>query len=342
MELSNKYCDLSNQGTLLKVRNGLNHSISLLLAVLLIASMLVIPLCISPLYLRTVSAEEFSNSALANSTAIVTNSTLTNSTAIFTIHLVGNFPVPNANSTSANSINGTLSYQNNTNNKILNLNSTILLNSKSLKNSTAQGDVKVENNTNKNSLTLSGSGFVKETVSSTRNLSNLTMSVWVKPDYSQGSPQFTAISKENSFDLGVNNHIPPIEVVVFSVFDGIRWHSTNSTVQIPEEWTQIVGTFNGTHIGIYVNGHKESTLAISDITTISVNGKLETKNISTISSNADIVIGASLNSVRGNTYNLFSGSLEDAKIYASLLSDSQISELYHQNIHSNGKTTTTR
>jgi hypothetical protein len=221
------------------------------------------------------------------------------------------------------------------------LNSTILWEFKSLKNSTLQGDVKVENNTNKNTITLSGSGFVKENVDLTRNLSNLTMSVWVKPDYSQGSSQFTAISKENSFNLGVNNHIPPIQVVVFSVFDGITWHSTNSIVKIPEEWTQIVGTFNGTHIGIYVNGHKESTLALSGVTTISVNGKLETKTVGTISSNADIVIGASLNNVRGNTYNLFSGSLEDAKIYASLLSDSQISQLYHQNIHSNNQTTTT-
>jgi len=234
-----------------------------------------------------------------------------------------------------------LLYQNNTNNEIPNLNSTILWEFKSLKNSTAQGDVKVENNTKKNTLTLSGSGFVKENVSSTRNLSKLTMSVWVKPDYSQGSSQFTAISKENSFNLVISNHISPTRAAVFSVFDGIRWHSTNSTVKIPEEWTQIVGTFNGTHIGIYVNGHKESTLAISSVTTISVNGKLETKNVNTISSNADIVIGASLNSVRENTYNLFSGSLEDAKIYASLLSDSQISELYHQNSHSNNQPTTT-
>ncbi len=391
------------EATLQKVRNGLNYSISPSLAVLLIASMLVIPLCISPLYLRTVSAEEFSNSTLANSTSLVTNSTslvtnstslvtnstslvtnstslvtnstltkstlvnptlanftvpganstLANSTALVTHSTLANFTVPYANSTlanstplvatsiSAHSINGTSSYQNNTNNKNPILNSTILWEFKSLKKSTAQGDVKVENITNKNSLTLSGSGFLQETVSSTKNLSDLTLSVWIKPDYSQGSPQFTAISKENSFNLAVNNHIPPTRVVVFSVFDGITWHSVNSTVQIPEEWTQIVGTFNGKQIGIYVNGNKESTSAISGVPTISVNGKLETKTVNTISSNADIVIGAYLNSVRGNPYNLFSGSLEDAKIYDSLLSDSQISELYHQNIHSNNQTTTT-
>ena len=338
---------IPSEVTLQKVRNGLNYSISPRLAVLLIASMLVIPLCTSTLYLRTASAEEFSNSTSTNSTLTNftvpgVNSTLANSTPLVKTSIIANFTVPNANSKSTNSIKGTLLYQNNTNNEIPMLNSTILWEFKSLKNSTAQGVVKVENNMNKNTITLSGSGFVKENVSSTRNLSNLTMSVWVKPDYSQGSSQFTAISKENSFNLGVNNHIPPIQVVVFSVFDGITWHSTNSTVKIPEEWTQIVGTFNGTHIGIYVNGHKESTLALSGVTTISVNGKLETKNVNTISSNADIVIGASLNSIRGNTYNLFSGSLEDAKIYDSLLSDSQISELYHQNSHSNTQTTPTR
>jgi len=220
------------------------------------------------------------------------------------------------------------------------VNSNVLWELKPLENSTVQGDITVENNA-KNSVTLSGSGFLKENVDSTKKLSKLTLSVWVKPDYSQGSPEFTAISKENSFNLGVNNHIPPTRTVVFSIFDGIKWQSTNTTVEIPEDWTQIVGTFNGTHIGIYVNGHKESTSPISGVTTISVNGKLATKNVDTISSDADIVIGASLNSIRDKTYNLFSGSLEDAKIYDSLLSDSQISELYHQSIHSNNQATTT-
>src|SRR5438309_1469813 len=92
------------------------------LSVLLIASMLVIPLCTSPLYLRTVNAEEFSNSTHTNSTFLSYFATL-------------------ANSASANSINGTLSYQNNINNEIP------LLNSESLKNSITQGDVKVKNDT---------------------------------------------------------------------------------------------------------------------------------------------------------------------------------------------------
>ncbi|HMK33167.1 MAG TPA: LamG domain-containing protein, partial [Nitrosopumilaceae archaeon] len=245
-----------------------------------------------------------------------------------------NNPPPVVTSTSNNPINNLSSNQNNTNNEISTLNSPALWELKPSEISTAQGDVIVENN-NKNSLTLSGSGFLKENVVSTKNLSKLTLSVWVKPDYSQGSPQFTAISKENSFNLGIYNNIKPTRAVAFSIFDGIKWQSTNSTVEIPEDWTHIVGTFDGTHISIYVNGHKESTSPISDVPTISVNGNLATKNVDTISSDADVVVGASLNSVRGTTYNLFSGSLEDAKIYDSLLSDSQISELYHQSIHSN-------
>src|SRR4029077_3727251 len=95
---------------------------------------------------------------------------------------------PNANSASTNSINDISSNQNNTNNEISILNSKALWEFKPLENSIAQGDITVENNTK--SLTLSGSGFLKENVGSTKNLSKLTLSVWVKPDYSQGSPEF--------------------------------------------------------------------------------------------------------------------------------------------------------
>ncbi|HET6458877.1 MAG TPA: LamG domain-containing protein, partial [Nitrosopumilaceae archaeon] len=201
----------------------------------------------------------------------------------------------------------------------------------SIQNLTTVGSAKIQNNTNMTSLKLAGSGYLTENVNSTRNLSELTISAWVKPDYSQGSPQFTIISKENQFTLSINNIISPAKIATFSVFDGIKWSTVNSTVPIEENWTQLAATFNGSSISIYVNGTLQSTHAISYIPTLAVNGQLTTKTVDQISSDADIVIGAYLNTLRGAASNKFSGSIQNVNLYDSLLSPSQIAQLYSSN-----------
>ncbi|MBI3640073.1 MAG: hypothetical protein HY223_07135, partial [Thaumarchaeota archaeon] len=202
----------------------------------------------------------------------------------------------------------------------------------SIQNVTTVGSAKIQNNTNVTSLKLAGSGYLTENVNSTRNLSELTISAWVKPDYRQGSPQFTIISKENQFTLSINNIISPAKIATFSVFDGIKWSTVNSTVSIEENWTQLAATFNGSSISIYVNGTLQSTRAINDIPTLAVNGQLTTKTVDQISSDADIVIGAYLNTLRGAASNKFSGSIQNVNLYDSLLTPSQIAQLYNNNI----------
>jgi len=68
----------------------------------------------------------------------------------------------------------------------------------------------------------------EEATNSTNHISEMTLSAWVKPDYSSGSPEFTVISKENSFVLSVNNLVTPQKVASFSVFDGIKWTTVNT------------------------------------------------------------------------------------------------------------------
>jgi hypothetical protein len=188
----------------------------------------------------------------------------------------------------------------------------------------------LDNNANIKSLKLNGQGYLEENVNSTRSLSQLTISAWVKPDYSQGSSQFTIVSKERSFTLAVANNIPPIKKATFSVFDGIKWTTVNS-ITSPQDWTNIVATFNRTSIGIYINGTLESTASLSGVPTLTVNGKLTTKTVDNLSSNADIIIGAYFNTVRETSNNLFSGSIEDVKLYDSLLTSSEIHQLYSAN-----------
>ena len=305
------------------MRPNQNFSASLSLVALLIITILVLPLSLSPWHLQTASAEKSSNSNSGQGNS-ASNSISTNS-ATYT------------RSVSTNLVNDNPSDQSSISNENPILNVTSSLNLESLPHSAIQGNVNVKKNSDGTSLSLAGSGYVKQNIDSTREISKLTLSAWVKPDYTQGSSQFTIISKENSFVLAVNNNMPPAHAVIFSVYDGIKWNTINSTTEIPQEWTHVVGTYNGTHIQIYINGKLESSSAISGIPTISINGNLETKNVDSLSSNADVVVGAYYNSLRGKTNNLFSGSLQDIKIMDHLLSDSQIQQLYNQSIPSNNQ-----
>jgi hypothetical protein len=190
------------------------------------------------------------------------------------------------------------------------------------------GNADVKKDSNQAALALTGQGYIKENVESTKNISNLTISAWVKPDYSQGSSQFTVISKENTFILAINNNLPPQKKAIFSVFDGIKWNTVESKSDIQEQWTHLAATFNGSTISIYVNGTIQSTVHIQGIPTITTDGQLSTKTVNNLSSNADIVIGASVNSVRGKVANQFSGLISSINLYDSLLEPSQIAKLY--------------
>ncbi|MDH2906498.1 MAG: hypothetical protein PXX83_00170, partial [Candidatus Nitrosotalea sp.] len=212
----------------------------------------------------------------------------------------------------------------------LNVTSTIPVPTKSWNfNSTTPiiGDTRIVNET---SLKLDGSGYVAEKVNQTNTINRLTISAWVNPDYTHGSPVFTVISKENQFILSINNNIQPRMIAQFSVFDGIRWDTVNSTIPI-QNWTHLAATYNGSAISIYVNGTLQSTDLLQGVLSISESGILQLKTPDQITSNSDVVIGASFNSVRQSVNNEFSGLIKNVKIYDSLLTPFQISQIYNQN-----------
>jgi len=194
--------------------------------------------------------------------------------------------------------------------------------------STTQNNVNSDSSTEKKSLKLSGEDYLTQKVNSTRNLSSLTLSVWVKPDYSAGSPQFTILSEENSFILAINNNLPPLKEASFSIFDGIKWNTVFCNATIPEDWTHLVATFDSSSINIYLNGTQESTLKLPGVTTIALNGTLTTKTTDNLSSNANVVIGAYMNSIRNTVNNKFSGNIENVTLYDSPLTPEQISQLH--------------
>ncbi|HZS74258.1 MAG TPA: LamG-like jellyroll fold domain-containing protein, partial [Candidatus Nitrosotalea sp.] len=185
---------------------------------------------------------------------------------------------------------------------------------------------------NGSSLELSGRGFISQTMNSTNQISSLTISAWVKPNYQTGSAEYTVLSKQNSFLLTIHNNIPPKKAVSFSMFDGISWHTVESKSKIPEKWTYIAATFNGTSIGIYVNGINEGNQSVSSLG-ISISGQLETKTTQNLKSSADILIGAQRATTRDQTtfQSMFGGNIDEVHVYKSVLSPSEIYEEYLKN-----------
>jgi hypothetical protein len=309
----------------------LKQTLSFCFVVILISSIVVTPLSISPSFLSAVYAQEMNGSNTNN--AIQSNKSQTLNTITNSTHTT--VPTNSTHTVPTNSAKPSLSDQFSITDKIaLNYTNTYKIPNatkswqfNSIQNVTTVGSTKIQNNTNLTSLKLVGAGYLTQQINSTRNLSALTLSAWIKPDYSHGSPQFTIISKENQFVLSINNIISPIKIATFSVFDGIKWSTVNSTVPIQENWTHLAAIFNGSSISIYVNGTLQSTMHITGIPTLSVNGQLTTKTVDKISSNADIVIGAYLNTVRGNPSNQFSGLIKNVNLYDTVLSQSQIDQL---------------
>jgi len=192
--------------------------------------------------------------------------------------------------------------------------------------------VTVDEETN-NFLELDGDGdyLMMTNDTSTNYLTGFTITARIQPDYSNGSPEFTIISKENSFVLSLNNIIEPQKIAKFSIFDGIKWTTVESDSIINEEWTSIAATFNGETIMIYVNGELEGTQQVTGLPIISVNGKLKTVTVDGISSDSDIVIGAYLNTNRGEIkiQNQFSGIIDYVLLYDTVLDQTQIYEIYY-------------
>ncbi|MDE1845156.1 MAG: hypothetical protein KGI10_07505, partial [Thaumarchaeota archaeon] len=195
----------------------------------------------------------------------------------------------------------------------------------------SEGSVQLKEGLNGTALELQGSGLVTASMNETNTLTGLTVSAWVKPNYEEGSNVFTVASKERSFLLQINNKILPQRVASFSIFDGIQWHTVESNSTIGEEWTHVVGTFDGKEIGLYVNGQKEAFLPVAGIG-MSLSGHLQVKNVTSLQSSADVLIGAE-ETKRGDEItvkNLFSGSIDEFSIYRYQLKDDEIAALFEQ------------
>jgi hypothetical protein len=203
---------------------------------------------------------------------------------------------------------------------------------------TLQGDATIieSEGINGTSLLLDGDLDFAETLptNATTYLTDMAISAWVKPDYSQGSPEFTVVSKGNSFVLSINNLWEPQKIAKFSIFDGIKWTTVESTSTIPEgSWSHLTARFNKTAIEIYVNGTREGIVSHDGIPFVNARGQIELKTLEEITSYSDIVIGASITpNMKSSAYNMFSGLIDGVELFDHQLEPSDVANLYSQTI----------
>jgi len=159
-------------------------------------------------------------------------------------------------------------------------------------------------------------------------LNELTISTWINPDYTSGSAEFTIVSKESSFILGINNIYSPEKIPIFSIFDGITWTKINGKTQI-NDWSHLVAVINGTEISLYLNGILESQTSIPESFVI-LEGEISPTSAEIAENESDVITGAYLNTLRSKVAlsNHFSGIIDDVLIYKEALSQTQINEIY--------------
>ncbi|MDX1372581.1 MAG: LamG domain-containing protein, partial [Nitrososphaeraceae archaeon] len=181
-------------------------------------------------------------------------------------------------------------------------------------------------------LVLDGDGYVTNDGNSTSNISNLTLTAWVKPYYANGSAELTVVSKEKTFELIINNVVDPQRVASFSVFDGIKRHTVISSTVFGENWSHIAVSYNGTMLSMYTNGTLSNEKIVTDTIEITSNGKLEPKTSELLTSSSDVVIGAKLDNTRStdDVSKKFSGEIYDVNIFDVYLTAKQILEIYNR------------
>ena len=163
-------------------------------------------------------------------------------------------------------------------------------------------------------------------------LKELSISVWVKPDFKVGAPAtLSIVSQSHAFDLSINNDKIDKNFVTFSIYDGIKWHYVTSESEIKNTWTHLAATFSDETISIFVNGIQENSQKIDGDYSLTHQFGVSTQNsFDYISSNSNVLVGAFTPSLRedGVIKNNFSGQIDDIMLYDAVLLPDQISTLY--------------
>ncbi|KKK86466.1 hypothetical protein LCGC14_2762960, partial [marine sediment metagenome] len=149
------------------------------------------------------------------------------------------------------------------------------------------------------------------------DITKLTVSTWINPNYTGGSPEFTVLGKENSFVLSLNKMLTPEQVAKFSVYDGIMWHTVTGNLTI-DGWTHVAAVINGSNVSLYING--------------TLDGNLDTGPPIVAGSTTDVTIGVYQNTLRGEARqsNYYFGEIDEVVIWKYDMLNSEIQEEFER------------
>jgi len=165
----------------------------------------------------------------------------------------------------------------------------------------------------------------------TNSLDALTLSAWIKPDFSRSFGEYTVVGKDKSFDLSVNNLSYPKKTAQFGTFDGITWTAVKSKSTLPESWFHIAAVYEGDSLSLFVNGKSEGTAKIKAIRMVDSDGRTVEKIIDKLTSKGDLSIGTYLSTSlqEGEKYkNRFNGKIDDVQILSIALNATEIQSIY--------------
>jgi len=176
-------------------------------------------------------------------------------------------------------------------------------------------------------LEFDGSGdYVEVRTSDSLNPDYISVEAWIKPASDKikttGSARGAMIVKkivyasELGYWLQWNNASAPYpHSVQFNIGDETDWKAvTSSAESVPlNQWTHVVGTYNGSLIRIYINGVLHNSQAQS--------GPIA-------SSTDNLRIGA-----ENPTYKIFNGTIDEVKIWNTVLSPEEINASYNNGLY---------
>ena len=154
-----------------------------------------------------------------------------------------------------------------------------------------------------------GDGYVEVADSDDFHLANITISVWVSPV--EDPAERNIISKD---DMSRGYYLSFADEIRFAVGDG-SWHTITEAHSLPyDQWSHLVGTYDGERLALFINGELADELAWE----------------------GSISYGERPLQIGRNGYytdrlaHYFMGSLDDIRIYDRALSSSEVEALYSE------------
>ncbi len=147
-------------------------------------------------------------------------------------------------------------------------------------------------------------------------LSDFTLSAWIKPNYTRSPTDMTILNSKNAFDLAITTQNKK-HTVQFSILNGFSWISVKSETEISEDWTNIVATYNGTAINIYIDGRLDGSTSLLETQHYYAYGKkvlkIDDSKIKDPILNSDVFVGGTES--KKDVARLFSGQIDEVQFY---------------------------